>query len=251
MRCVPGGGFLRGSRRFQRERPAERVWLQTFYLDTHEVTVEAYEACVARGHCQPARTLYEDFSRPRQPKVGVTWAHADAFCRAQGKQLPTEAQWEKAARTDDGRRYPWGNERATCERAVIETRAGRGCGVKKQGETPDTGRTQEVGSRPPNPYGLYDLSGNAWEWVADWFSESYAKCGAACRGVDPKGPCGGADPCPGHFQRVLRGGSWFWDESYATTTFRHHHYPANEPYHHFGFRCAATLDQARELRRPR
>ena len=243
--CIPGGPFLRGSNDGPKDtRPQETVWLQTFYMDIYEVTVEEYDACVASGLCDKAKTAYADFSRPKQPKVGINWYVAKKFCEAAGKHLPTEAEWEKAARGTDGRLYPWGNEPATCERAIIMDERGRSCGVKKQGGEPDKGRTFEVGARSPNPFGLYDMAGNSWEWVADWYSKSYAACGAECRGIDPKGPCGGKEPCKGHDQRIVRGGSWYWPAEYATTIYRRPHFPQNKPYHHFGFRCAASFNEA-------
>ena len=89
------------------------------------------------------------------------------------------------------------------------------------------------------------MAGNSWERVADWYSPSWAACGADCEGVDPKGPCGGGDPCPGHDERVVRGGSWYWPAKHATTWHRRPHTPANKPvFHHFGFRCAASLEAA-------
>ena len=246
MACIPGGPFTRGRDDGPAdERPEARVWLSTFYMDTHEVTVADYEACVARGECEAARTLYLDFSRARQPKVGVSWYDADTYCRAQGKHLPTEAEWEKAARGTDGRRYPWGSSHATCARAVIMDDQGRrACGVTKIGQHPHKGRTAEVGSRPASPRGLHDMAGNAQEWVADWYDKSYATCGAACEGRDPRGPCQGREPCEGHHRRVVRGGSWYWPAEHATTTHRRAHVPSNQPYHHFGFRCAASPDEA-------
>jgi sulfatase modifying factor 1 len=248
MACVPGGPFLRGSHDGPKDtQPAASVWVQTFSMDIHEVTVEAYDACVSAAQCEKARTNYSDFSRPRQPKVGVNWFHAEAYCRAQGKHLPSEAEWEKAARGTDGRLYPWGNEKATCKRAVIKSVAGRGCGVKKRGPKPATGRTHEVGTLPPAIHGLYDMSGNSWEWVYDWHSESYGTCGPDCEGVNPKGPCGGALECKGHTRRVVRGGSWYWNALYATTIKRRAHRPHNKPYHHFGFRCAASAKEATDL----
>ena len=249
MACVPGGSFQRGRDHGPKnERPRESVWLQTFYMDATEVTVEAWTACVATGRCQDAKTLYSDYSRPRQPKVGVSWYDAAGYCRAQGKHLPTEAEWEKAARGTDGRLYPWGDQPATCERAVIMDARGRSCGVKKAvGKNPEKGRTWLVGQLPANPYGLFDLSGNAEEWVADWSSESYEACGAACRGVDPGGPCAGADTCATSHEKIVRGGSWYWPAENATATHRRFHVPSNRPYHHFGFRCAASVDEAARL----
>lgn len=250
MACVPGGWFIRGSDEGPKDaRPQERVWVQTFYMDLNEVTTEAYKACVARKECPKAGPNYKDYSRPRQPIVGVSWYDAQAFCEAHGKRLPTEAEWEKAARGPAGETHPWGNAPATCERAVIKDARGRSCGVKKRFGSPEKGRTLEVGSRPAGRYGLFDMSGNSWEWVADWYSKSYAKCGDDCRGKNPKGPCGGADRCPKHYKKVVRGGSWYWPASHATGVYRRAHIPKNDPYfHHFGFRCAAGPGQAETLR---
>ncbi len=252
MACIPGGPFLRGSDDGPADtRPQATVFVQTFYMDTHEVTVEEYRACVRSGRCPEAGPRYLDFDRPRQPITGVSWYDAVAYCRAQGKRLPTEAQWEKAARGTDGRLYPWGNEPVDCRRAVIMDASGRSCGVRKaRGGHPEKGRPLEVGSRPPGLFGLHDMIGNVWEWVADWYSPSYGACGADCLGVDPAGPCDGREPCPGHHRRVVRGGSWYWPAAYATAIRRRPHVPRNDPeFHHFGFRCAATVEEARALRR--
>jgi formylglycine-generating enzyme required for sulfatase activity len=230
MACIPAGEFIRGSDRGPKdERPRETVFVSAFWMDVYEVTTAEYKECVQARACRPDHPNYKNFSAPRQPMSGVSWFGAAEYCRFRGKRLPTEAEWEKAARTTDGRRYPWGNEPATCERAVIKEGEPNGCG---------RGTPWEVGSRPPNPYGLYDMAGNQWEWVADWYSESYGRCGEECRGRDPKGPCAGRSPCPGHEERVVRGGSWYWDGDFCTTTRRRAHHPGNHPFHHFGFRCA-------------
>lgn len=140
------------------------------------------------------------------------------------------------------------NEPATCERAVImDTQGRRSCGVEKLHGHPDKGRTFEVGSRAPTPPGLYDMAVNSWEWVYDWASSSYAACGAACTRDDPRGPCDGAMECPGHHERVVRGDSWYWPAAYATTTYRRFHTSENKPYHHFGFRCSASEEEAAAL----
>jgi sulfatase modifying factor 1 len=248
MGCVPGGPFLRGSDDGPRAtRPQATVHLQTFYMDKYEVTVEAYEACVKAGKCDKQRTWYKDYSRPKQPKVGISWFAAVKFCKAMGKHLPTEAEWEKAARGPDGRVYPWGNEKATCKLAVIMDRRGRSCGVKKAiGKGPGKGRTFVVGTRAPTLYGLYDMAGNSWEWVADWYSP-YKRCGKKCLGVNPKGPCDGKLRCRGHNLKIVRGGSWYWPAKYSRTFHRRTHVPKNRPYHHFGFRCAASVDEAKAL----
>ena len=250
MACVPAGWFVRGSDEGpENARPAARVWLQTYYMDIDEVTYAEYKACVKARACDAeGGPAYTDFDRPRQPINGVSWFHAERYCKAQGKRLPSEAQWEKAARGPAGELHPWGDAPATCERAIIKDAAGRGCGVKKQGDKPETGRPWEVGSRPVGRYGLHDMSGNSWEWVSDWYSRSYAECGQDCLGPDPLGPCAGAPACPGHPRKLVRGGSWYWDASYATGVWRRPHVPTNRPFHHFGFRCAASADEAAALR---
>jgi formylglycine-generating enzyme required for sulfatase activity len=219
-------------------------------MDIHEVTHAQYKACELAKTCPPAGPRYDDYDRPRQPIVGVSWYDAVAYCTAHGKHLPTEAQWEKAARGPDGALHPWGDEPANCERAVIKEKGRRSCGVRKQGDRPDKGRTFEVGARPPGAYGLHDMSGNAWEWVADWYSPSYARCGSACAGPDPRGPCDGAEPCARHHEKIVRGGSWYWEAAYATAIYRRAHYPKNRPYHHYGFRCAASPAEAAALATP-
>lgn len=246
MSCVPGGQFIRGTDEGpSNTQPRADIWVQTFWIDKNEVTYAEYKACEKAELCPKSGPQYVDFDRPTQPVNGVSWFDARAYCEAQGKRLPTEAEWEKAARGTDGRTYPWGEEEANCELAIIKTRAeGRSCGVKKKGSKPDTGRVWEVGSRPPTQYGLYDMAGNSFEWVADWYTKSYEECGEACLGVDPRGPCDGEDECLGYKFKVVRGGSWYWGPDRATTYFRRAHVPKNEPFHHFGFRCAADLDQA-------
>jgi sulfatase modifying factor 1 len=254
MSCIPGGWFFRGTEDGPADtQPRERVWLETFYVDKTEVTVEAFRACQKRENrrerCGYGEPFYPDFSRPKQPMVAVTWYRAVEFCKLHGKHLPTEAEWEKAARGPDGELFPWGNAPVDCDRAVIMDSRGRSCGVKMESEWPDKGRTFEVASKPAGRYGLFDMSGNAWEWVHDWHSKSYAACGESCRGGNPRGPCGGADRCPGHSEKVVRGGSWYWPADYATGAYRRPHFPNNRPFHHFGFRCAASLEEGEELQR--
>jgi sulfatase modifying factor 1 len=243
MGCVSGGAFLRGSNDGPHDvRPQASIILDTFYIDKHEVTVAEYEACVGTGGCKKAKTNYTDYSRALQPKVGVSWFHAVQYCEAQGKHLPTEAQWEKAARGTDGRSYPWGDQEATCKEAVIMENGKRSCGEIKKGRHPWKGRTLEVGTRAPNQFGLFDMAGNSYEWVYDWY-EPYDECGEKCLGKNPRGPCDGASPCSGQRRRAVRSGSWYWPASYARTFARRAHVPDNDPYHHFGFRCAASVEE--------
>lgn len=248
MACVPAGPFLRGSDDGpENTRPAARVWLQTYYMDLNEVTYAEYKACVKARRCDPSGPGYTDFDRPRQPINGIRWFDADKYCKAQGKRLPSEAQWEKAARGPDGAMHPWGDAPATCERAIIKDETGRSCGVKKLHSKPETGRPFEVGSRPAYRYGLFDMAGNSWEWVADWYARDYAECGADCVGVEPRGPCQGAETCAGFKRKLVRGGSWYWDAAHATAIYRRPHWPENQPFHHFGFRCAASPGEAAAL----
>ena len=261
MVCIPGGPFLRGmdndphvnckqpsynKKGVANTNPAETIWLQTFYMDKTEVTHKAYQDCYKAGGCDKAGPRYIDFDRDEQAMTGMSWFDSRKFCAAQGKHLPTEAQWEKAARGTEGWLYPWGDDpEPSCEIAVIMNEDGeRSCGTTKRGNHPEKGRVLEVCSRGEWGYGLCDMVGNAEEWVADWYSHSYEECGDDCQGLDPKGPCDGADECEGHRYRVVRGGSWYWPKEHATTIHRRSHVPSNDPYHHYGFRCAASLEEA-------
>ena len=258
MSCIEAGQFVRGSNstefvceqsgqprdEHQSAWPEQRIWVDTFYMDQTEVTNEAYQRCVAAGICEDDGPAYRDFDAPTQPITGTSWYNAVAYCRAMGKHLPTEAEWEKAARGGDGELNPWGNAAANCENAIIMNDEGRACGVNKRGSHPENGRVWEVASRPAWRYALHDLVGNAGEWVFDWWSRDYAECGQACSRPNPQGPCDGAEDCPGYRHRTVRGSSWYWPSVCATGTHRRRHVPSNDPMHHFGFRCAAGVDEA-------
>lgn len=260
MACIPGGPFERGvdpspplcavnegwECATQNAVPKATIWVQTFMMDLTEVTYEAYKSCEAAGRCNKGGPNYGDFDRPTQPIVGISWYDALKYCEAQGKHLPTEAEWELAARGHEGELYPWGKGIPTCELAVIKDERGRSCGVTKKTQ-PEKGRVLVVKSRPPGRYGLYDMIGNAQEWVFDWYARDYDSCGQDCLGVNPRGPCDGAEPCQQRQYRVVRGGSWYWGASHANGADRRWHVPSNNPYHHFGFRCAATLQEAQEM----
>jgi len=263
MACVPGGPFTRGvdhdkyRKCFQFDRvktgysdaePAATVEVSTFFMDRHEVTVADFNACKKAGVCRKhAGPHYKGMDDPKMPILAVTWYDAKQYCEWRGKRLPTEAEWEKAARGPRGDIYPWGNDVATCEHAIIREHGKTSCGRRKPIDKPTTGRPFAWGSRPAGHYGLYDMVGNAEEWVADWYSLNWRRCGKDCLGRDPKGPCGGADKCPGHKYKVVRGGSWFWPKCANTGYHRRPHVPRNRPLHHFGFRCAASLEQAHAL----
>jgi len=207
--------------------------VSTFYLDRHEVTNREYEACEQAGACEKTRHLlfgWSAFQGPEQPAIAVTWDHADAYCRYAGKRLPTEAEWEKAARGGQrGWLYPWGNDAAGCDRAHVA-----GCG-------PDT--TRPVGSLPAGAYGVFDMAGNGYEWVNDWASACYrgcgGECGDECDGLDPQGPCGGGPFCGWRKRRVLKGGSWYWPADMARGSWRRAELPESGA-HRLSFRCASS-----------
>jgi hypothetical protein len=227
MACIPGGSYVRGDDRGEAdERPAAELEVSTFYLDRFEVTNEEFRRCMEAGACE-LQHHYPHFNEPRQPVVAVDWLNARAYCAWAGKRLPTEAEWEKAARGGDGRPYAWGEEPPTCERAMY-----RGC-------EPEWARP--VGTFAPGPWGVHDLAGNAYEFVQDWYAPCYrgcsGECGEACFGRDPRGPCTGADECPGREKRVLRGGSWFWPADQLRTANRRGMRPDSGG-HRLGFRCA-------------
>ncbi len=294
MSCIPGGAFIRGidqdphkcnqssynkallskerkaSKDYRNNFPAEQIWMQTFYMDKTEVTNEAYEACVKSKKCKkhlcnkdacgpngPTGPAYVDYDGAKQPITGLSWYHAKAYCEAQGKHLPTEAEWEKAARGENGDMYPWGNEpEASCSNSVVMNEKGqRSCGeIKRKGVGPEKGRVLEVCSKGESRYGLCDMMGNAEEWVADWYTASYEECGEACHGVDPKGPCNGEEDgegkCGKYRYKSVRGGAWYWEGNHATGVHRRSHVPLNNPpanQHHFGFRCAATQEEMQKL----
>jgi len=187
MALVPAGEFLMGStdadsNASSAEKPQHRVRLDAYYTDVCPVTVGQY-----RAFCQDAH-----------PVVDVTWHDSAAYSEWAGKKLPTEAQWEKAARGTDGRIWPWGNQ--------WNGQAAH-CDYQHKCQWSDT--TAPVGSHPQgvSPYGCHDLIGNVWEWCADWYDDGYYKRSPGTPGVpeqNPRGPEFGTG-------RVLRGGSWFVD----------------------------------------
>ena len=257
MACIPGGAFIIGSnaKDWGRENPElsafaeHRVTLSTFFLDKYEVTTKEYQACAASGRCEATRSNYPHMRGARQPQLKANWYQAQAFCQALGKRLPTEAEFEAASRGPAGEIYPWGNAPPTCEMAIIKDAGGRGCARLRgpgRHDTParfaSTGNTWDVGSRPAGRYGLHDMAGNAQEWVSDWFAPSLALCRGGCEGRDPKGPCRGAESCPGFAQKLVKGGAWYWGPISARAAARRPYRPENRPPHHFGFRCAKDVD---------
>jgi serine/threonine protein kinase/formylglycine-generating enzyme required for sulfatase activity len=244
---VPAGEFLRGSTQaqiqaavdectqqdslcsiqgLQDELPQRTVYVDAFHLDAHEVTNADYAGCVDAGACEAPLPVssnqrdpyYGDASYADYPVVYVRWSDADAYCRWAGKRLPTEAEWEKAARGPDGLLWPWGN--------VFDANRAN---YRKPGVPPDGSDTERVGSHPggASPYGAADMVGNVWEWVADWYAPSYE--GQPVVG-NPTGPASGD-------KRVIRGGSWNSNIASARAASRAGASP-DERYFDIGFRCA-------------
>jgi formylglycine-generating enzyme required for sulfatase activity len=225
---VPAGTFERGCDANADcqpySQPAHEVYLDHFAIDRVEVTVERYAVCVAEGGCSAAGNDGECTAARADggelPINCVSWDQAQAYCAWADKRLPTEAEWEKAARGRDGRAFPWGNEPASCELAVMYDAGALGCGA---------GAPLPVGSRPQgaSPYGALDMAGNLWEWTADWYRSGYDP---ALRD-NPPGPEHGEE-------RVVRGGSWddMWGERAMRITERASNAPATSG-RHLGFRC--------------
>ena len=180
MQHVPAGEFTMGSEAgFPDELPVHAVYVDAFYIDKYEVTNEMYAECVDdSSECRRPRlpgsitrsVYFSNQNFANYPVLYVDWWMARAYCTWRGARLPTEAEWEKAARGTDGRVYPWGDEPATCDYAVMDDLVmGSGCGWQT---------TSPVGSIPEgaSPYGVLDMAGNVWEWVFDW--DPYATNGA-------------------------------------------------------------------------
>ena len=221
MIFIPEGEFLMGSDKskdnlaYNDELPQRKVYLDGYWIYKHEVTVARYRKfCQATGKQMPKSPGWG--WQDNHPILNVTWHDAVAYCKWAGVELPTEAQWEKAARGTDGRIYPWGDKWDASKCNNYNT------GPKQ---------TTPVGSYPQgdSPYGVMDMSGNVYEWCADWYDGKYY---ASAPNRNPQGPSSGQT-------RVLRGGSWV------------HHIPwylraavrggGGPVFGDWGFRCCAPL----------
>ena len=184
MITIPAGNFIMGSDKYDNEKPAHQVYLDTYEISKNLVTVAQY-----RFFCQmTARKMPDPPSwgwADDHPMVNLGWYDADDYCRWAGGRLPTEAEWEKAARGTDGREYPWGNEwdKTKCANSEQEMKS-----------------TDPVGHYPSgaSPYGCMDMAGNVWQWCSDWYDPAYYKESPA---KNPKGADSGT-------YRVERGGGW-------------------------------------------
>jgi formylglycine-generating enzyme required for sulfatase activity len=230
---VPAGPFGMGNDAGPADqRPMHVVYLDSFWIDRTEVTNARYAACVNAAGCTPPLSLgsikrSSYFNNPafaNFPVLFVTWPQARDYCEWAGRRLPTEAEWEKAARGDDLRLYPWGNQAPDATRLNFQP-----SGV---------GDTVAVGQFPSgaSPYGVLDMAGNASEWVLDFYDPAYY---GVSPGENPPGPA--QTGCPGGDCRVLRGGNWNSRDEEATATFRLFYGP-NDSRDAFSIRCARTAD---------
>jgi serine/threonine-protein kinase len=259
MQTIPGGRFFMGSDDdLPMEKPAHNVTLAAYCMDTYEVTTISYQSCSDRGECKRAGTtndwdgiteqehktydplcnVRDAVGRGQHPINCVDWENATIYCKAQGKSLPTEAQWEFAARGPDGRKYPWGDETPS---SSLLNACGKEClGWAKKNRVELAGmydsddgypNTAPVGSFPKGAsrYGVQDVVGNVWEWVSDYYA-TYDKEDQ----VDPKGPENGDE-------HVIRGGAWNGAyPSWVRPTFRYKD-AADKRSYGIGFRCAKAL----------
>ena len=229
MVLVPAGEFTMGSNDGRDdEKPVHRVSLDAYYIDKYEVTIRQYAKFLeARGMSGPPMwTTMDQPVHQKRPVVNVDWSDASNYCEWADKRLPTEAEWEKAARGTDGRMYPWGNDSPNPLRANYGKEKWNNhaalvpVGQLKDGES---------------PYGIYDLAGNVWEWVSDWYDPDYYTTSPS---RNPKGPERGK-------YRVLRGGSWDFLPENLRSARRDFNIPLSPDYNspsyrnfNSGFRCA-------------
>jgi serine/threonine-protein kinase len=217
MAYIRAGSFLMGDTVSVNAQPPHMVTLSAYCMDLTEVTVAAYRRCMAPG-CTAPRTEgaynWDVAGRENHPINCVDWNQARAYCQSLGRDLPTEAQWEYAARGTDGRLYPWGNEAPASQLCFGPA------------EAPRTS-TCAVQSFPSgnSPFGLFDMAGNVWEWTLD-FRSPYTTASA----TDPTGPTSGTS-------RVFRGGSWLNGADAVTATVRDG-FSETSFASNFGFRCA-------------
>lgn len=239
---IPAGKFLMGCSQNDRECEQDEgkpggtnVYVPAFYIDRYEVSVAEYRACVRAGKCALPKTYarnkycnYDAAGRDRFPVNCVDWPDAANFCAKQGKRLPLEAEWEKAARAGSNASYS-GGAAPSCRQAILNDGKTQGT---VRGELDGCGedRTWAVGTRPPNAYGLYDMFGNVSEWVQNWFHpnalQSYAN---------------GELTAPHTGQRkVIRGGAWDESRVALRSSSRYAKVPVSgeKVWGSNGFRCA-------------
>lgn len=217
MNMVPAGHFWMGSSlnesKNETEKPRHRISLATYYIDKYPVTNQAYRKFIKEaGYSEPSFWADPQFNNPSQPVVGVSWQDAMEYAKWANKRLPTEAEWEKAARGEDNLIYTWGNEFSSGMANVDYSMA----------------TTSQVDQFPGNvsPYGCLDMIGNVWEWCFDWFEEKYYSMSPT---ENPQGPERGV-------KKVIRGGAWDTISFNTRNSFRFFADPASKS-QNTGFRC--------------
>jgi serine/threonine-protein kinase len=241
---VPAGEFLMGSSQadldlafkacptcefFNGEKPQHKVYLDAFWIDKTDVTNAMYAKCVQAGACQPPSdkgsetrsTYYGDSRYDNYPVIYVSWDAATAYCTWAGRRLPTEADWEKAARGMDGRKYPWGNQEPDANLLNFNNNVQ---------DTTEVGHYQTGAS----PYGALDMAGNVQQWAADWYDTTYY---ASSPDRNPTGPTGPTKTTGGEREdnlRAMRGGDWYSRAETVRSTVRVG-FNAQDAY--LGFRC--------------
>ncbi len=249
MVLIPAGEVLIGSKAGSGdsdESPQHKVYLDAYHIDVYEVTNAQYhQFWVADGGKKSKHTpasygssyIIGDWpevakTKPNYPVVGVTWYDATAYAEWAGKRLPTEAEWEKAARGTDARQWPWGDEFRR-EISMPDTAGGNSVSSvhsnRRDGDDGYDNTTAPVGSYPTgvSPYGVHDMAGNVWEWVADWYSNDYYSNSSA---KNPRGSDTGK-------LKVIRSGSWYHREHNLRCSNRYYSYPDSWG-NTLGFRCA-------------
>jgi formylglycine-generating enzyme required for sulfatase activity len=219
---IEGGTFTMGDNEFF---PVREVFLNPFYIDATEVTTARYAKFLqANGSLAPPDE-WDGIDLKKHgdlPVVGVSWKDADAYCQWVGRRLPTEAEWERAARDSDQRKYPWGNDEPGAGKAAYARKAEHAYegGLERVGSL-EAGRSRE---------GVYDLEGNVSEWVSDWFAESFSVDDVR----NPKGP-------PSGEKKVIRGSGWHEPVERIGGSRRYQASPDNRT-DDVGFRCARDAE---------
>ncbi len=278
MVTIPGGPFWMGCDRnnpyeaecsyneYHHDEPVRQVTISTFAIDKYEVTNLEYRNCMIAGACAGPRNpaMINDPAYDMSPVLYVSWWNAQDFCRWEGKRLPTEAEWEKAARgTIDTRKYPWGNEEPDCTQVNQKTVNGQSIFDGLQCPAGPVAGIQSVGihARGASPYGVHDMAGNAFEWVQDKYDVYYYLYAPS---DNPQGPPYSRvtkdygtpeQPAPHDQGRVpvfsIRGGSWRDHPPYMRVVHRHWGHHGDQPntdipsYRNdrVGFRCAQSIPQ--------
>lgn len=229
MVLIKAGEFLMGSIEGDSdEQPVHKLWLDDYYIDRYEVTVKNFQEFSAEtGYPMPEQPVWNGEDHP---VVNVTWKDAEAYSLWAGKRLPTEAEWEKAARGGLPKKiFPWGNRSATGRDAnFADSQTNLSW---REGSVDDGYRySAPVGRYNPNGYGLYDMAGNVWEWCSDWYNPNYFRQSSK---KNPKGLASG-------YKNVVRGGSWLYPSYNMRCSSRN----GLEPYYRGesgGFRCVLSV----------